>query len=257
MTRDFIDSVAPPVHRANSLRWLLLAMSQTYPRNHLLAALPVGEYERLSLHLEPVFLSFGQVLYEPNQAIEYAYFPLTAVVAHLNLMEAGRSFETAAIGNEGMIGVPFVLGTDRISMQAIVQVPGSALRISAKALQSELEHSPSLQLLLLRYVQTLMSQIAQDLTCTQLHSSQERFCYLLLLLEDRTGSSVLPLTHTLLARIVGIRRDRIGEIIATLQRAGLLQHQRGRLTILNRTGLEAAACECYQILRSNFDQPFR
>lgn len=229
-------------------------MSQTYLRNYLLAALPADEYDRLSLHLEPVLLSSGQVLYEPNQTIEYAYFPITAVVAHLNLMEAGRSFESAVIGNEGMIGVPFILGTDRIPMRAIVQIPGSALRISAKVFQADLHHSPLLQSLLLRYVQTLISQIAQDLTCTQLHSSQERCSYLILLLHDRIGNPVLSLTHDLLARIVGVRRDRIGEIIATLERAGLVCHQRGRLTILDRAGLERVACECYRILRSQFDQ---
>lgn len=257
MSKDFIDSVAPPLHRANSLRWLLPAMSQTPPRNRLLAALSTDEYQRLSLNLECVTLSLGQVLHEPNQAIEYAYFPVTAVISYLNVMEAGHSFEMAAIGNEGMIGVPFILRTDRIAMQAMVQTAGSAMRISAKALRLALQDSPSLQVLLLRYVQTLMSQIAQDLACTQLHSHQERCCYLLLMLHDRTGNSVLPLTHDLLARIVGVKRSRIGEIITTLERAGLVQHQRGRLTIINRAGLEAAACECYQILRSQFDCSFR
>ncbi len=229
-------------------------MSQA-PSNQLLTALPTSDYERLILLLEPVTLSLGQVLYEPNQSIEYAYFPTTAVISHLNVMEGGRDVETASIGNEGMIGVPFVLGTDRIPLRAIVQIPGSALRISAKAMRSELSTSRSLQFLLLRYIQVLMSQIAQNLACTQLHSSQERCCYLLLLTHDRVGESTLSLTHDLLSRMVGVRRDRIGEIIATLERAGLIHHQRGRLTILNRTDLEVAACECYQILRAAFAVP--
>lgn len=224
--------------------------------NQLLTALPSGDYERLILILEPVTLSWGQVLYEPNQSIEYAYFPTTAVISHLNVMEGGRDVETASIGNEGMIGIPLVLGTDHIPLRAIVQIPGNALRISARAIQSELSANRSLHFLLLRYIQTLMNQIAQNLACTQLHSSQERCCHLLLLTHDRVGEPILPLTHDLLSRMVGVRRDRIGEIIAMLERAGLIHHQRGRLTILNRSGLESAACECYQILRSQFDQPF-
>ncbi|MBW4441614.1 MAG: Crp/Fnr family transcriptional regulator [Plectolyngbya sp. WJT66-NPBG17] len=255
MTRDFTDSVAPSLPRANSLRWLLQAMSQA-PSNQLLTVLSSADYERLLLLLEPVTLSLGQVLYEPNQSIEYAYFPTSAVISHLNVMEGGRDVETASIGNEGMIGVPLILGTDYIPLRAIVQIPGDALRISAKTIRSELSTSRSLQFLLLRYIQMLMSQIAQNLACTQLHSSQERCCYLLLLTHDRVGDPVLSLTHGLLSRMVGVRRDRIGEIIAILERAGLIHHQRGRLTILNRSGLESAACECYQILRSQFDQPF-
>jgi CRP-like cAMP-binding protein len=253
MTRDFIHSVAPSI-RANSLRWLLPAMSQTYPRNHLLAALTPDVYQRLPLEL--VTLPVGQVLYEPNQTIEYAYFPATAIISHLNLMQTERSVEAFSIGNEGMIGIPLVLGSDRILLRAMVQISGLAWRISAFELQTELHRSPALRSLLLRYVQTLMSQIAQDLTCTQIHSTQERCCYLLLLMQDRIGNPVLPLTQTLLARIVGVRRDRISEIIAMLERADLLQHQRGKLIILDRLGLEAAACHCYQTVRDRFDSEF-
>lgn len=254
MTREFTDSVALRSHQATSLRWLLHAMSPH--TNQLLAALPSGDYERLTPFLETVTLSSGQVLYEPNQSINSAYFPTTAVIAHLNLVEGGREVETALVGNEGMIGVPLVLGTDRIPMRAIVQIPGIAFRISAKALSSEFNANRSLHSFLLRYVQTLMSQTAQNLTCMQLHSTQERCCYLLLLLQDRVGTSDLFLTQDLLARMVGVRRDRISEIIAILERAGLIDHQRGRVTILDRSGLESAACDCYQILRSQFDRPF-
>ncbi|MCU0549380.1 MAG: Crp/Fnr family transcriptional regulator [Leptolyngbya sp. Prado105] len=229
-------------------------MSQTYPRNHLLNALPPDEYDRLSQDLEFVTMSLGQVLYEPNQAIEYAYFPITAVISHFNLMESGQSVETSSIGNEGMVGLSLVLGTDRISMRATVQISGSALRISADSLQLKLQQIPTLQSLLLRYVQTFMSQIAQDLTCTQLHSSQARCCYLLLLLHDRVGDPILPLTQSLLAQMIGIRRDRVSEIIAALAQAELIEHQRGRIKILKRSGLRNAACECYQIWRSRFDQ---
>ena len=254
MTGDFTDAVAPLLSRANSLRWLLTAMSQV-PSNYLLTAIPASDFERLSLRLEPVALSLGQVLYEPNRVIEYAYFPTTAVVSQLSVMRAGRGVETASIGNEGMLGVPLVLGADRIPMRLTVQIPGVALRISARDLRAELSMNRPLQFLLLRYIQTLMSQIAQNLACTQLHSSQERCCYLLLLTHDRVGAPVLSLTQDLLSRMVGVRRDRIGEIIGTLERAGLIEHQRGRLTILDRSGLESAVCDCYTILRTAFAVP--
>lgn len=222
--------------------------------NHLLTSLSASDHDRIQALLEPVQLSLGQVLYEPNQSIEYAYFPLSAVVSLLNEMEGGYRVETATVGNEGMIGVPLVLGTADIPMRAIVQIAGEALRISAKALQSELNTEQGLHLLLLRYIQTLMSQISQNLACTRLHSAQERCCYLLLLTQDRIGLAELPLTHEVLSRMVGVRRDSIGSIVTTLERAGLVQHQRGRITILDRSGLEAAACECYRIVRSEFDR---
>ncbi|HTL90628.1 MAG TPA: Crp/Fnr family transcriptional regulator [Leptolyngbya sp.] len=230
-------------------------MSQAYS-NHLLAALSSSDRQRLSLFLEPVPLSFGQVLYEPDQTVSDAYFPTTAVISQLSVMEAGRGVETASIGNEGIIGVPLVLGTDRIPVRLTVQIPGIALRISATDLRSELSANRSLQFLLLRYIQTLMNQIAQHLTCTQLHSSQDRCCCLLLLTHDRIGEPVLSLTQDLLSRMVGVRRDRVVEMVATLERFGLIEHQRGRLTIVNRAGLEATACDCYAILRSQFDQPW-
>lgn len=230
-------------------------MSQvSFSSNHLLAALPLGERDRILSFLEPVSLSSGQVLYEPDQVIDYAYFPLSAVVSLLNLMEGGTRIETATVGNEGMVGVPLALGTTQMTMRAIVQISGDALRISAKSLQDGLTEQRSLSRLLLRYVQTLMNQIAQNLSCSQLHTAQERCCYLLLLTQDRIRSQDLPLTHKLLARMIGIRRDNLGRIIQTLERAGLVRHQRGRITILNRSGLEAATCDCYQIVRSEFDQ---
>lgn len=222
--------------------------------NHLLSALSPSEFEQLNSVLELVHLPLGQILYEPDQAIEYAYFPLDAVVGLLNAVEGGHGIETATVGNEGLIGVPLVLGAIQISMRAVVRVPGQAFRISAKALQTELLELRSLQLLLLRYVQTLMSQISQDLVCTQIHTTQERCCYLLLLMHDRIGRADLPLTYEGLARMVGIRRDSIGLIISTLERAGLVQHQRGRISVLDRAGLESAACDCYPIVRSDFDQ---
>ncbi|MBE9011506.1 Crp/Fnr family transcriptional regulator [Pseudanabaenaceae cyanobacterium LEGE 13415] len=238
----------------SSLRGFLQAMFP--PKNQLLTALPSDGRDHLTPFLEAVNLSFGQILYEPNQAIEYAYFPITAVIAHLNLLEGGREVESAVIGNEGMIGIPLILGTESIPMRSIVQIAGTALRIPATTLQAELNMNRSLHTLLLRYVQTLMNQIAQNLTCTHLHATQERCCYLLLLLQDRVGNPELSLTLDLLSRMVGVRRDRIGEIVTTLERAGLIHHQRGRITILDRAGLESAACDCYQILRSQFDRTF-
>lgn len=229
-------------------------LEEPFLSNKLLAALPTAEFDRLISLLEPVHLPLGKILYEPNQEIHYAYFPLSAVVSLLNLMEKGYRVETVTVGNEGMLGVPLVLGTNQIAMRSVVQIAGDALRIPAKSLRLELSENRILSSLLLRYIQTLMSQISQNLSCLRLHTVQERCAYLLLLMQDRVGVDEIPLTHEVLSQMVGVRRDQIGEIVNTLERAGLVQHQRGRIVILDRSGLESAACECYQIIRSTFDR---
>lgn len=228
-------------------------LEEPFLSNKLLAALPAAEFDRLTSLLEPVHLPLGKILYEPNQEIHYAYFPLSAVVSLLNLMEKGYRVETVTVGNEGMLGVPLVLGTNQIAMRSVVQIAGDALRIPAKSFQLELSENRVLSSLLLRYIQTLMSQISQNLSCLRLHPLQERCAYLLLLMQDRVGVDQLPLTHEALSQMVGVRRDQIGEIVNTLERAGLVQHQRGRIVILDRSGLESAACECYSMMRSTFD----
>lgn len=220
--------------------------------NKLLAALPKQEYERLLPHLEPVSLSLRQVIYETNEPIEYAYFPNTAVTSLLNLMQEGQTIEAATIGYEGMVGASLVLETDRIPLQAIVQVPGDGLRIKADVFKAEVYWSSPLHTLLLRYVQTLMNQITQTAACNRFHSVEARCCRWLLMTRDRVKSDRFPLTQEFLSYMLGVRRASVSEVAAILQQAGLIDYHRGNLTIHDRLGLEAAACECYQSVNQEF-----
>lgn len=224
--------------------------------NKILVALPLSDYERLLPHLEQVHLSLRSVLCESNQPFQYAYFPLTGVVSLSSVMEAGQHVETATVGNEGMIGVPLVLGTLQIPMQAVTQIAGEALRIPAAVLQAELRQGSFLYSLLLRYTQTLMSQVGQTVACTRLHTEEERCCFLLALMQDRTGSEELSLTQEALSSLVGVRRADVKAIATTLDRAGLIHYQRSKIRILDRPGLEAAACDCYHTLKREFDHLF-
>lgn len=220
--------------------------------NKLLSTLPTKEYERLLPHLEVTHLSLGQALYESNQPISYAYFPLNAVVSLINVLEGGQSVDATMVGNEGMVGVPLVLGTMRIPMAAVTQIAGSALRIEASVFRTELHCSDALYPLLLRYTQVLMGQLAQNLACIRLHSVQERCCFILAMLQDRVGSPDLVITQEALSRVVGVRRAGVNEIVSALERAGLIHHQRGKITILDRPGLEAAGCQCYRALCAEY-----
>ncbi|MBW4419138.1 MAG: Crp/Fnr family transcriptional regulator [Myxacorys californica WJT36-NPBG1] len=222
--------------------------------NKLLSNLSSEDYERLLPHLEVTHLSLGQTLYESNQPIDYAYFPINAVVSLINTLEGGQSINATVVGNEGMIGVPLVLGTMRIPMAAVTQIAGSALQIEASVLRTELCYSSALCPLLLRYIQVLISQLAQNLACIRLHSAQERCCFLLALLQDHVGSSELIMTQEALSRVVGVRRAGANEIVSALARAGLIHHQRGKITILDRPGLEAASCQCYRVLRAEYSR---
>ncbi|WP_238392939.1 Crp/Fnr family transcriptional regulator [Myxacorys almedinensis] len=203
-------------------------------------------------HLETTDLPLGQTLYEPNQPLNYAYFPLNAVISLVNILEGGQMVDATMIGNEGMVGVPLVLGTMQIPMSAVTQIAGQALRIEASIFRSTLQGNGALYSLMLRYVQVLMGQIAQNLACIRLHSAQERCCYLLAMMQDRVGSPELIITQEALSRVVGVRRAGVNEIVNTLGRAGLIGHQRGKITILDRAGLEAAGCQCYRTLRAEY-----
>lgn len=230
-------------------------MCQNSPNtNKILAALPQAEYEQLLPNLELVHLPLKQVLYQSSQAFQYAYFPLDSVVSLFNVMEGGQQVEAATVGNEGMIGIPLVLGTTHMPMQAVSQVPGQALRISATAMQTELSQGSVLHSLLLRYTQTLLNQISQTVACSRLHGEEERCCFLLALTQDRVGSNELRLTQEMLSLLVGVRRVDLKAIVTTLERAGLIQVQRGRISVVNRLGLETAACDCYRTLRTEFDR---
>jgi len=220
--------------------------------NHLLAALPQQEYERLLPNLEPVSLSVKQVLYEPNAPIEYVYFPNSAVCSLLNLMQDGQTIEAATVGKEGMIGVPLLLGTNQIPLQVIAQIPGDGLRMKTDVFKTEVYGDCPLHTLLLRYTQTLMNQISQTAACNRLHSVEARCCRWLLMTQDRVEPDSFPLTQEFLSYMLGVRRASVSEVAATLQRSRLIDYHRGQITIRDRKGLEAACCECYQSTQQEF-----
>jgi len=222
--------------------------------NNLLAALPQEEYQRLLPNLEPVSLSIKQVLYEPNEPIEYAYFPNNAVTSLLNLMQDGQTIEAATVGKEGMIGVPLLLGTTQIPIQVIVQIPGDSLRMKADVFKAQVYSGCPLYTLLLRYTQTLMNQISQTAACNRLHSVEGRCCRWLLMTRDRVESDQFLLTQEFLSYMLGVRRASVSEVAATLQKAGLIHYHRGNLTIRDRQGLEAASCECYRATQQEFER---
>lgn len=225
-----------------------------HPKNRLLATLPTEEQERLQPHLELVPLEYRQILYRPNEPIDYIYFVNYGVVSLINLMENGDAVEVATVGNEGMVGLPIFLGANTIPGEAFAQIPGEALRMRADVFQREVTPGSPLHALLLRYTQALFNQIAQSSACNRLHSIEERFCRWMLMTEDRVGSNQFPLTQEFLAQMLGVRRASVSVVAAIIQRAGLICYKRGKMTIFDREGLEDATCECYAIIKQEFNR---
>jgi len=223
------------------------------PRNRILAALPADEWERLQADLERVALEVRQVVFEPNQPIEHVYFPETGVVSILGLMEDGSAIETATAGYEGMVGFPVYLGAMQMAGQAFAQVAGEAYRMPAEALRREVRGATPLAARLGRYGQALFTLVAQNSACNRKHSMEQRCARWLLMTHDRVEGDTFELTHHFLSQMLGVRRASVGEVAAVLQERGLIEYTRGRLTVLDRRGLEAAACACYWIIRNEFD----
>jgi CRP-like cAMP-binding protein len=223
-------------------------------QNKLLSALPRKEYERLVPHLEFVSLPFKRVLYEPNQLIDYVYFPNSGVISMMTITEDGETVEAATTGNEGMVGLPILLGVERVPLQVIAQIAGDALRMRSEIFKREVTPDCLLHQLLLRYTQAIISQLSQTVACNRLHSVEERCCRWLLLCHDRVGSREFFLTQELLSQMLGVRRASVSVVAAVLQKAGLIRYTRGKIRILDRQGLEAAACECYRVVKAEFDR---
>jgi CRP-like cAMP-binding protein len=217
-------------------------------QNHLLAALPPPDYARISAELERVPLRLGDMLYEPGQRQSHAYFPLGAVVSLHYVMESGASAETAAVGNEGVVGVTLFMHGDSTASSAVVQIAGDAYRIPAAALAREFERAGPLQRLLLRYMQALIAQTTQTAVCNRHHSVEQQLCRWLLCILDRVPSGEVVVTQEMIAGVLGVRRESITEAAGALQRAGLIRGRRGHITVLERAGLEQAACECYAVV---------
>ena len=223
-------------------------------QNHLLAALPVTEYERLVSDLELVPLPLGDVLYESGSQLGHVYFPTTSIVSLLYVMEDGASAEIAVVGNEGIIGVALFMGGETTPSRAVVQSAGYAYRLRGPLLKREFTRSLAMQHLLLRYTQALLTQMAQTAVCNRHHSVDQQLCRWLLLSHDRLNTDELIMTQELIAGMLGVRREGVTEAAGKLQDAGLIHYSRGRITVVDRPGLEAQACECYKVVKKEFDR---
>jgi CRP-like cAMP-binding protein len=223
-------------------------------QNHLLEALPTEVYDRLFPHLELVLMPLGKVLYESGETLNYAYFPTTCIVSLLYVMENGASAEIAVVGNEGIIGVALFMGGGTMPNRAVVQSAGYAYRLRGTIMQKEFDLYGALLHLLLRYTQALITQMAQTAVCNRHHSVDQQLCRWLLLSLDRLQSSELIMTQELIANMLGVRREGVTEAAGNLQRAGLIDYNRGRITVLDRAGLEKRVCECYQVVKTESDR---
>ncbi len=217
--------------------------------NHLLAAVPREEYARLAPHLEMVRLPAGSVLCEAGGGIRHVYFLKGGMSSLLSLTEDGHSVEVGMIGNEGVVGLPAILGINAAPYRVVMQLPANALRIRAEVLRQEFDRGGRLQKLLMHYMHTLLTQISQSAACNRYHTMKARLCRWLLVSRDRAHTDTLQLTQEFLSQMIGGPRSRVTLIARDLQKAGLIRYSRGKITILNRRGLEAKSCECYRIVR--------
>ena len=223
-------------------------------QNHLLAALPAADFERLAAHLEPAPLALGQMLYEPDEQLKHAYFPTTTIVSLHYVMESGASAESAGVGNEGMVGISLFMGGDTTSSSAVVQTAGHAYRLERRLLKQEFERGGALQRLLLRYTQALVTQMSQTAVCNRHHSVEQQLCRWLLLTLDRLPTNELVMTQELVAGMLGVRREGITEIAGQLQHAGFIRYRRGHISVIDRSGIEARSCECYGVVKKELDR---
>ena len=223
-------------------------------RNRLLAALPPEEYERVLPHLAHVPFSLGQVVYESGGRMDYIYFPTGAIISLLYMMEDGASAEMGMAGKEGLVGVALFMGGGTMPNRAVVQSAGDAFRMRARALQEEFARGGTFQRMMLRYTQALLTQMSQTAVCNRLHGIEQQLCRWLLLSHDRIDSDELVMTQELIANMLGVRREGVTAAAGRLQEQGLISYVRGRIQILDRAGLEAAVCECYKVVKDEYDR---
>jgi CRP-like cAMP-binding protein len=219
-------------------------------QNHLLAALPKAELASFSAHLELVPMPLGKMLYVPDEQLEHAYFPTTSIVSLHYITESGATAEMAGVGNEGMVGVSLYMGGNSTSSSAVVQTAGSAFRLERGRLLHEFNRAGAMQRLLLRYVQALMTHMAQTAVCNRHHTVEQQLCRWLLLTLDRLPTNQLVMTQELVANMLGVRREGITEAAGNLQRSGFISYRRGHIAVLDRHGLELRSCECYEVAKT-------
>jgi CRP-like cAMP-binding protein len=225
------------------------------PRNNfLLAALPDSEWGRWQPLLEKVEMPLGQVLYEPGITLTHVYFPTTSIVSLLYVMENGASAEIAVVGNEGLVGVSLFMGGESTPSRAVVQSAGHGLRLRAQLMKDEFNRAGPVLHLLLRYTQALITQMSQTAACNRHHTLDQQLCRWLLLSLDRLHANELAMTQELIANMLGVRREGVTEAALKLQQAGLISYARGRITVLDRAGLEKRTCECYAVVKREYDR---
>ena len=223
-------------------------------RNLLLAALPDAEWQRWQLHLEWVDLPLGLVIYESGRTLSHVIFPTTAIVSLLYVMEDGASAEIAVVGSEGVVGISLFMGGETTPSRAVVQSAGRGYRLSARVIKDEFSRSGPVMHLLLRYTQALITQMAPTAVCNRHHTLDQQLCRWLLLSLDRLSGNELVMTQELIANMLGVRREGVTEAALKLQAAGLIRYARGHITVVDRPGLEARTCECYGVVKKEYDR---
>lgn len=223
-------------------------------QNHILAALPESEFSRIFSHLELTFMPLGHALSESGLQMRHVYFPTTAIISRLYVMENGASAEISMIGNDGLAGIFLFMGGETMPSQVVVQSPGHAYRMRNQVLMEEFERGEQLQHLLLRYTQAVLTQIAQTAVCNRHHSLRQQLCRWLLMRLDRLSSNEVVVTQEQIGHMLGVRREGITEAAGILQKAGLIKYHRGHIIVLDRAGLEAQVCECYTVVRNESDR---
>ncbi|MBT2327033.1 Crp/Fnr family transcriptional regulator [Variovorax paradoxus] len=231
-----------------------MAVSPDPRKNHLLAALPEAEWQRWLPQLEWVEMPLGQVLYESGSTLSHVYFPITAIVSLLYVMENGASAEIAVVGYEGIVGISLFMGGNSTPSRAVVQSAGQGFRLKAQTMKDEFNRAGPVLHLLLRYTQALITQMTQTAVCNRHHSLDQQLCRWLLLSLDRLKGSELVMTQELIANMLGVRREGVTEGALKLQQAGLIRYARGRISVLDRQGLEQRTCECYAVVKKEYDR---
>jgi len=223
-------------------------------QNHLLAVLPADASARVFPYLELLPLPLGQTVYESGVPMSYVYFPTNAIVSLLYVLADGSPAEIAVVGNDGIIGISLFMGGETTTNQAVVQSAGHAYRLPGQVLKDEFDRGGPMQHLLLRYTQALITQMAQTAVCNRHHSLEQQFCRWLLLSFDRLSSNDLVMTQELIANMLGVQRERVTKAARKVQSAGLIEYNRGRITVLDRMGLEKRACECYAVVKKESER---